>query len=100
MTGIHKNKLHYSQPAATVASVHKHCKKTLQAINDACRVITIHNNPENIKLPKRFKQLRLQLADVDTQNVSQFFDASYQFIEEGRGAGEGERDAPPGSTNI
>ena len=54
-------------------------------------MITIHNNPENMKLPERFKQLRLQLADVDTQDVSQFFDASYQFIEEGRGAGEGER---------
>ncbi len=54
-----------------------------------CRVITIHNNPENMKLPSRFKHLRFQLADVDTQDVSQFFDASYQFIEEGRGANEG-----------
>ena len=42
-----------------------------------------------MKLPSRFKQLRFQLADVDTQDVSQFFDASYQFIEEGRGANEG-----------
>ena len=65
-----------------------------------CRVITIHNNPENMKLPKRFKQLRLQLADVDTQDVSQFFDTAYQFIEEGRGAGEGERDVPPKITSA
>ena len=42
-----------------------------------------------MKLPSRFKHLRFQLADVDTQDVSQFFDASYQFIEEGRGANEG-----------
>lgn len=59
-----------------------------------CRVITIHNNPENMKLPTRFKHLRFQLADVDTQDVSQFFDASYQFIEEGRGANEGRPSAP------
>ena len=69
-------------------------------MNVTCRVITIHNNPENTKLPKRFKQLRLQLADVDTQDVSQFFDTSYQFIEEGRSAGEGERDVPPKVTNA
>ena len=42
-----------------------------------------------MKLPSKFKHLRFQLADVDTQDVSQFFDASYQFIEEGRGASEG-----------
>ena len=52
-------------------------------------MITIHNNPENLKLPGRFKQLRFQLADVDTQDVSQYFNASYEFVEEARGAGEG-----------
>ena len=53
------------------------------------RVVTIHNNPENMQLPGRFKHLRLQLADVDTQDVSKFFAPSYTFIEEARAANEG-----------
>jgi hypothetical protein len=53
------------------------------------RVITIHNNPENMQLPGRFKHLRLQLADVDTQDVSKFFAPSYTFIEEARAGNEG-----------
>lgn len=53
------------------------------------RVITIHNNPENMQLPGSFKHLRLQLADVDTQDVSKFFAPSYTFIEEARAANEG-----------
>ncbi|EIE24571.1 phosphatases II [Coccomyxa subellipsoidea C-169] len=53
------------------------------------RVITIHNNPENMQLPSRFKHLRLQLADVDTQDVSKFFAPTYTFIEEARAANEG-----------
>ncbi|BDA42767.1 probable dual specificity protein phosphatase 6 at N-terminal half [Coccomyxa sp. Obi] len=53
------------------------------------RVITIHNNPENMQLPAKFKHLRLQLADVDTQDISKFFATAYTFIEEARGANEG-----------
>lgn len=53
------------------------------------RVITIHNNPENMKLPAKFKHLRLQLADVDTQDISKYFAPSYAFIEEARAANEG-----------
>ncbi len=53
------------------------------------RVITIHNNPENMQLPAKFKHLRLQLADVDTQDISKFFATAYTFIEEARAANEG-----------
>ena len=52
-------------------------------------MITIHNNPENLALPPRFKHLRFQCADVDTVDASRFFAPAYAFIEEGRGAGEG-----------
>ena len=42
-----------------------------------------------MKLPPRFRHLRFQLADVDTQNVTPYFNASYDFIEEARAAGHG-----------
>ncbi len=58
-------------------------------------MITIHNNPENLALPPRFRQLRFQCADVDTVDISRFFAPSYAFIEEGRGAGEGGAKLPP-----
>mmetsp|Transcript_11961 Transcript_11961/g.35836 ORF Transcript_11961/g.35836 Transcript_11961/m.35836 type:complete len:480 (-) Transcript_11961:160-1599(-) len=51
------------------------------------RVVTIHNSPENMELPAKFKHLRFQLADVDTQNVAPFFNTTYDFVEEGRAAG-------------
>ena len=53
------------------------------------RIVTIHNNPENLQPPARFKHLRFTLADVDTADVSQFFNASYEFIEEARVRNEG-----------
>lgn len=56
----------------------------------AHRVISIHNNPENMALPARFKHLRFQCADVDTVDITKFFAPSYSFIEEGRSANEGE----------
>lgn len=55
----------------------------------ARRVVTIHNNPENMALPARFRHLRFQCADVDTVDITQYFAPSYTFIEEGRAAGEG-----------
>lgn len=51
------------------------------------QVITVHNSPENLELPQNFKHLRIQLADVDTQNIAPYFNASYAFVEEGRAAG-------------
>ena len=59
------------------------------------RVITIHNNPENLALPARFRHLRFQAADVDTVDITQFFAPSYAFIEEGRAAGEGAQGPVP-----
>ncbi len=55
------------------------------------RVLTIHNNPENLRLPARFQRLTFELADVDTQDISPFFAPSYDFIEAARAAKEGAR---------
>jgi dual specificity MAP kinase phosphatase len=49
----------------------------------------VSGGAENMKLPPRFRHLRFQLADVDTQNVTPYFNASYDFIEEARAAGHG-----------
>lgn len=57
-------------------------------------MLTIHNNPENLRLPARFQRLSFVLADVDTQDVSPFFAPSYDFIEAARAAGEGDPCAP------
>lgn len=57
----------------------------------ACRILTIHNNPENLKPPGRYKHKQFVLADVETEDVSKFFDESYTFIEESRAAKEGQR---------
>lgn len=45
---------------------------------------------ENMELPSKFKHLRIQLADVDTQNIAPFFNTCYAFVEEGRAAGHGD----------
>ena len=55
----------------------------------AHRVISIHNNPENLQLPAKYLRLQFSLADVDTQDISPFFAPSYDFIEEARAAGQG-----------
>ncbi len=53
------------------------------------RVVSIHNNPENLQLPAKYQRLQFSLADVDTQDISPFFAPSYDFIEEARAAGQG-----------
>ncbi len=55
-----------------------------------CRVLSIHNSPEDLKLPSKMQHLQMKLADVDTQDISPFFDPSYDFIEAGIHANEGE----------
>ena len=50
----------------------------------AFRVLTIHNNPEGMSVDRHVKHLQLQLADVMTEDISQFFDTSYEFIEDAR----------------
>ena len=61
----------------------------LRPYGACCRVLTIHNNPENLRLPPRFQRLSFTLADVDTQDVSPFFAPAYDFIEAARAAREG-----------
>lgn len=54
-----------------------------------CRILTIHNNPENLKPPPRFKHLKYTLADVDTEDISKFFAQTFDFIEDAREANQG-----------
>ena len=53
------------------------------------RIISIHNNPENLQPPKAFQQLRMTVADVHTQDITPFFNPSYDYIEEARAKNEG-----------
>ena len=53
-------------------------------------VVTIHNNPENLKLPASYRRLRIELADVETANISAWLSQAYDFLEEARAAGHGE----------
>ena len=53
------------------------------------RILTVHNNPENLTPPPRFKHKRLILADVETEDVSKYFNESFTYIEEARAAHEG-----------
>lgn len=54
------------------------------------RMILYFTAAENMELPSKFKHLRIQLADVDTQNIAPFFNSTYAFVEEGRTAGHGD----------
>ena len=54
-----------------------------------CRLISIHNNPENLKVPKGFQQLKMSVADVHTQDITPYFNPSYDLIEEARNSKEG-----------
>lgn len=47
------------------------------------RVLTIHNNPEDLTLAPGLKHLRQVLADTDSADISQYFNAAYEFINEG-----------------
>lgn len=55
-----------------------------------CRLISIHNNPENLKVPKGFQQLKMTVADVHTQDITPYFNPSYDFIEEARNSNQGD----------
>ena len=63
-------------------------------IVQCCRVLTIHNSPEEVKFPAEVEHLRMQLADVETQDISPLFAPSYDFIEAGVHAKEGVTHAP------
>ena len=75
----HRNVTHTYTPC----TAHLSDSSTLQPPRQMC------HDAENMKLPPRFRHLRFQLADVDTQNVTPYFNASYDFIEEARAAGHG-----------
>lgn len=47
-------------------------------------VVTIHNEPSNMKLPPRFKHVRFSLADVSTEDISQYFAPTYDIIDAAR----------------
>lgn len=50
-------------------------------------VITIHNNPGNLKLPPgKYRHHKIELADVDTADISAHLRPAYDFIEENRAA--------------
>ena len=53
------------------------------------RLISIHNNPENLKVPKGFQQLKMSVADVHTQDITPYFNPSYDLIEEARNSNQG-----------
>lgn len=55
-----------------------------------CRLVSIHNNPENLKVPKGFQQLKMTVADVHTQDITPYFNPSYDLIEEARNSNEGD----------
>ncbi|KAG1657423.1 hypothetical protein FOA52_011793 [Chlamydomonas sp. UWO 241] len=50
-------------------------------------IVTIHNHPGNLKLPSRFKHLKLELPDVEVADISKYFNQVYEFIEAARSSG-------------
>ncbi len=50
----------------------------------------IHNNPENLKPPPHVQHLRFTLADVDTADISRYFNTAYEFIDDAMRKGQGE----------
>jgi len=54
-------------------------------------VVTIHNNPERMAPPPGARHLRIQLADVESEDIAPWLRQAHEFIEQGRRAGHGER---------
>ncbi|KAL4421080.1 hypothetical protein ABPG77_001375 [Micractinium sp. CCAP 211/92] len=53
-------------------------------------IITIHNNPDNLKLPPgKYKHLKIELPDIDTADISAHLHTAFDFIEENRAAKRG-----------
>ena len=51
------------------------------------RIVTIHNNPERLKPAAGVRHLQIQMADVDTEDISPWLIPCHEFIEGGRAAG-------------
>lgn len=47
-------------------------------------MVTIHNHPENLKLPSRLNHLRLELPDVEVADISKYFNEVFAYIEEAK----------------
>eukprot|EP01026_Neomeris_dumetosa_P000082 TRINITY_DN100257_c0_g1_i7.p1 TRINITY_DN100257_c0_g1~~TRINITY_DN100257_c0_g1_i7.p1 ORF type:complete len:354 (+),score=35.73 TRINITY_DN100257_c0_g1_i7:28-1062(+) len=45
-------------------------------------VFTIHNQPENLKLPKEIKHKQVVCPDISSADISKYFDQCYRFVEE------------------
>ena len=64
---------------------------SLSISSPMCRVITVHNDPGRLKLPKsQFKHLKFELPDIEAADVSKFFNPTFELIEEARKEGTGE----------
>ncbi|KAK9809657.1 hypothetical protein WJX73_001361 [Symbiochloris irregularis] len=50
------------------------------------RIVTVHNNPENLRPGARIQHLRYSLADVDTEDIAALFSPCHQYIEQARSA--------------
>lgn len=52
----------------------------------ARRIITIHNHPSNLRPSPHIQHLPFELPDVDSADIAQFFQRTFEFIEEARRA--------------
>lgn len=59
-----------------------------------CRLITIHNHPDNLKPPAGFKHLKFTLADIDTADIAPAFGPTFDFIEGARSSNQGRVPTP------
>lgn len=51
------------------------------------RILTIHNNPERLHPGPGVQHMQIQMADVDTEDISPWLKPAHDFIEAGRAAG-------------
>ncbi|GAB4815324.1 hypothetical protein N2152v2_002370 [Parachlorella kessleri] len=50
-------------------------------------VLTIHNNPENLKPSAGVRHLKIEMPDIDSADIMPWFRPACEFIEESRSAG-------------
>ena len=53
-------------------------------------ILTIHNNPANLKPPAGTKHLQIEMPDIDSADLTPWLRPAYEFIEEARSAGHSE----------
>lgn len=95
MSGVHESVAGpLNRPEGKSAALHsaKSSSHTLvlTCCGFSCRVITIHNNPNDVELQSKYQHLKFQLPDLETENIAQFFQPTYEFIEQARAARQGE----------